>query len=408
MKPMGAFPPEFARQHGPLAIGGRSAADWVAQAGDTPLFVYDSAIVAARIARFRAAMPAIDLHYAIKANPHGDLLAAIAPLVDGLDVASAGELGTALGVKRASAISFAGPGKRDDELAAAIRAGATLNVESEGEAARGFAIGERLGIAPRMAVRVNPDIELRGSGMRMGGRASPFGVDAIRAAALVRAIVAAGADWRGFHIYAGSQALDAGAIIETQAATIVLAARLAEEAAVPPPLVNLGGGFGVPYFAGDVALDVERVGAALRAALDDRAAILRETRFAIELGRWLVAEAGVYLTRVIDVKQSQGETFVVVDGGLNHQLAASGNFGTVVRRNYPIAVATRMGHPAADTVSVVGPLCTPLDRLGDKVALPPVAVGDLVAIFLAGAYGASASPAAFLGHPPAREIVTPV
>jgi diaminopimelate decarboxylase len=408
MKPMGAFPPEFARQHGPLAIGGRSAADWVAQAGDTPLFVYDSAIVAARIARFRAAMPAIDLHYAIKANPHGDLLAAIAPLVDGLDVASAGELGTALGVKRASAISFAGPGKRDDELAAAIRAGATLNVESEGEAARCFAIGERLGIAPRMAVRVNPDIELRGSGMRMGGRASPFGVDAIRAAALVTAIVAAGADWRGFHIYAGSQALDAGAIIETQAATIALAARLAKEADVAPPLVNLGGGFGVPYFAGDVALDVERVGAALRAALDDRAAILRETRFAIELGRWLVAEAGVYLTRVIDVKQSQGETFVVVDGGLNHQLAASGNFGTVVRRNYPIAVATRMGHPAADTVSVVGPLCTPLDRLGDKVALPSVAVGDLVAIFLAGAYGASASPAAFLGHPPAREIVTPV
>ncbi len=408
MKPMGAFSPEFAQQHGPLVIGGRSAADWVAQAGDTPLFVYDSAIVAARIARFRAAMPAIDLHYAIKANPHGDLLAAIAPLVDGLDVASAGELATALDVKRASAISFAGPGKRDDELAAAIRAGATLNVESEGEAARGFAIGERLGIAPRMAVRVNPDIELRGSGMRMGGRASPFGVDAVRAAALVRAIVAAGADWRGFHIYAGSQALDAGAIIETQAATIALAARLAEEAAVAPPLVNLGGGFGVPYFAGDVALDVERVGAALRAALDDRAAILRETRFAIELGRWLVAEAGVYLTRVIDVKQSQGETFVVVDGGLNHQLAASGNFGTVVRRNYPIAVATRMGHPAADTVSVVGPLCTPLDRLGDKVALPPVAVGDLVAIFLAGAYGASASPAAFLGHPPAREIVTPV
>ncbi|MEG8013836.1 pyridoxal-dependent decarboxylase, exosortase A system-associated [Sphingomonas sp. 22R3R2A-7] len=408
MKPMGAFSPEFAQQHGPLVIGGRSAADWVAQAGDTPLFVYDSAIVAARIARFRAAMPAIDLHYAIKANPHGDLLAAIAPLVDGLDVASAGELATALDVKRASAISFAGPGKRDDELAAAIRAGATLNVESEGEAARGFAIGERLGIAPRMAVRVNPDIELRGSGMRMGGRASPFGVDAVRAAALVTAIVAAGADWRGFHIYAGSQALDAGAIIETQAATIALAARLAEEAAVAPPLVNLGGGFGVPYFAGDVALDVERVGEALRAALDDRAAILRETRFAIELGRWLVAEAGVYLTRVIDVKQSQGETFVVVDGGLNHQLAASGNFGTVVRRNYPIAVATRMGHPAADTVSVVGPLCTPLDRLGDKVALPPVAVGDLVAIFLAGAYGASASPAAFLGHPPAREIVTPV
>ena len=406
MKPMGALPPEFVAQSGALVIGGRPADGWAAQAGDTPLFVYDMPIVAARIARFRAAMPAIDLHYAIKANPHADLLNAVAPLVDGLDVASAGELTTALTVKPAVSISFAGPGKRDDELAAAITAGATLNVESEGEAARAFAIGRRLGVIPRMAVRVNPDIELRGSGMRMGGRASPFGVDAVRAAALVKAIVAAGADWRGFHIYAGSQALDPAAIIETQAATIALAARLAEEAGVAPPFVNLGGGFGVPYFAGDVALDVERVGAALGESLAFRPSILGETRFGIELGRWLVAESGVYLTRVVDIKQSQGETFVVVDGGLNHQLAASGNFGTVVRRNYPIAVAGRMSEDATDTVSVVGPLCTPLDRLGDKVALPPVHVGDLIAIFMAGAYGATASPAAFLGHPPASEIVT--
>ncbi len=406
MKPMGALPREFVAQSGALTIGGRPADGWAVEAGDTPLFVYDMEIVAARIARFRAAMPAIDLHYAIKANPHAELLTAIAPLVDGLDVASSGELAKAMIVKPAASISFAGPGKRDDELVAAIAAGATLNVESEGEATRAFAIGERLGHTPRMAVRVNPDIELRGSGMRMGGRASPFGVDAVRAAALVTAIVAAGADWRGFHIYAGSQALDPAAIIETQAATIALAARLSEDAGVAPPLVNLGGGFGVPYFAGDATLDVERVGDALAEALASRPAILAKTRFAIELGRWLVAEAGVYLTRVIDIKESQGETFVIVDGGLNHQLAASGNFGTVVRRNYPIAVAARMSGNATDTVSVVGPLCTPLDRLGDKVALPPVEVGDLIAIFMAGAYGASASPSAFLGHPPAIEIVT--
>ena len=405
MKPMGMLPPEFAGQTGLLSIGGRSAEALVGEAGDTPLFVYDMNAVAARIARFRAAMPAVDLHYAIKANPLPALLAAIAPLVDGLDVASAGELAKALVVKPAHAISFAGPGKRDDALAAAIRAGATLNVESEGEAERAFAIGGTLGVAPRLAVRVNPDVELRGSGMKMGGRASPFGVDAVRAAALVRRIVEAGADWRGFHIYAGSQALDAQAIVDTQAATLALAARLAEEAGAVPPLVNLGGGFGVPYFAGDVPLDVERVGAALAEALDARAPVLADTRFAIELGRWLVAEAGVYLTRVVDVKQSQGETFVVVDGGLNHQLAASGNFGTVVRRNYPLAVASRMGEATSGEVSVVGPLCTPLDRLGDRIALPPVAVGDLIAIFLAGAYGASASPTAFLGHPAASELV---
>ncbi|HEX8418926.1 MAG TPA: pyridoxal-dependent decarboxylase, exosortase A system-associated, partial [Sphingomonas sp.] len=316
MKPMGALPPEFADQRGMLTIAGRSAEDWAADAGDTPFFVYDAAIVTARVARFRSAFPGIDLHYAIKANPLPALLAAIAPLVDGLDIASAGELHRAIAVKPTAAISFAGPGKRDDELTVAIGSGVTLNVESEGEAGRAIAIGERLAIRPRLAVRVNPDIELRGSGMRMGGRPSPFGVDAVRAAALVRTIVASGADWRGFHIYAGSQALDARAIAETQAATIALAARLAEEAGISPPLVNLGGGFGVSYFAGDKSLAVEDVGDGLRIALDARPAVLRDTRFAIELGRWLVAEAGVYLTRIVDRKESGGELFLVVDGGL--------------------------------------------------------------------------------------------
>jgi diaminopimelate decarboxylase len=402
-KPMGPIPPEFAAQIGLLTIAGRSAAEW---AGTTPAFVYDTAIVAARIAQFRTAMPGIDLHYAIKANPHPGLLARIAPLVDGLDVASAGELATALVAKPAAAISFAGPGKRDDELAAAIAAGATLNLESEGEAARALAIADRIGQRPRLAVRVNPDVELRGSGMKMGGRASPFGIDAVRVPALVRHLIAAGADWRGFHLYAGSQALDAAAIAETQGATLALAARLADAAGGAPPLVNLGGGFGVPYFAGDRALDVEAVGERLAAALAARPAVLRDSRFAIELGRWLVAEAGIYLARVIDRKDSGGETFLILDGGLHHQLAASGNFGTVVRRNYPLAVAHRMGATETETVNVVGPLCTPLDRLGDRVALPRAEPGDLVAVFLAGAYGATASPSTFLGHPPAVEIVT--
>lgn len=405
MKPMGPIPPAFAEQQGMLTIAGRGAEAWVAEAGDTPLFVYDAAMVVDRVARFRAAFPGIDLHYAIKANPLPALLAEIAPMMDGLDVASAGELARALTVKPASAISFAGPGKRDDELAAAIVAGATLNVESAGEAERALGIGERLGEAPRLAVRVNPDVELRGSGMKMGGRPSPFGVDADAAAALVRRIVAGNADWRGFHIFAGSQALDAGAIIETQAATLALAARLAEEAGQVPPLVNLGGGFGVPYFAGDRPVDVAAIGAALTEAIAASPLTAAGSRYAIELGRWLVAEAGVYLTRVVDRKVSRGETFLVVDGGLNHQLAASGNFGTVVRRNYPLAVAARMGEAPEETVSVVGPLCTPLDRLGDQVALPAARVGDLVAVFLAGAYGATASPAAFLGHPPAAEVV---
>lgn len=404
MKPMGPVPPEFAGE-GPLSIGGRAAEQWAAE-GDTPLFVYDLNVVRARAAALRAHMPAgLDVHFAIKANPMPALVAAVAPLFDGLDVASAGELAVALDAKPAAAISFAGPGKRDSELEAAIRAGATINLESSGECDRALAIGDRLGVAPRLAVRVNPDFELRGSGMKMGGRASPFGIEVEDAVGVVAKLRAGGADWRGFHIFAGSQALDSAAIIEMQAATLQLAARLSEQVGARPPLVNLGGGFGIPYFAGDIAIDLPAIGAALGRELDRRADILSDAKFAIELGRFIVGECGVYLTRVIERKVSRGETFLVVDGGLHHQLAASGNFGTVVKRNYPVAVATAKADAPTETVSVVGCLCTPLDRLADRVTLPVAGPGDLIAVFLAGAYGRSASPTAFLGHPMPAELL---
>lgn len=408
MKPMGPIPAWFAGEEGMLLVGGCGAASLVDEAGDTPLFAYDMAIIEAQVRRFRAAMPAtLHLHYAIKANPYAPLLARMTDQVDGFDIASGGELAMALAAGMdPDRISFAGPGKRDDELTAAIFAGVTINLESEGEGRRALAMADKVGKAPRLAVRVNPDFDLKGSGMRMGGGAKPFGVDADRAAALARTMIDGGADWRGWHIFAGSQNLDAMAIIETQAATLALAARLSDAVGATPPLVNLGGGFGLAYFPGDVPLDIRPIGVALDSALDTLPDILKPTHFAIELGRWLVGECGVYLTRVVDVKVSQGETFVVVDGGLHHQLAASGNFGTVIRRNYPIAVANRFGaDPADDPVTVVGCLCTPIDRLGDKVALPPVQEGDLIAIFLAGAYGASASPTAFLGHPSPRELL---
>ena len=401
-KPAGPIPPGFAADRdGMLRIGGRRADDLVAEAGGTPLFVYDLGAVDARIARFRAAFPGIDLHYAMKANPYMPLLRHVGSRVDGLDLASGGELRRALeaGIDP-ERMSFAGPGKRDEELAAAIGAGVTVNLESEGEAERALAVAS----GARLAVRVNPPFEIKGSGMRMGGGARPFGIDADRVPALVRRLLAAGAEWRGFHIFAGSQALDAAALIEAQAATVALAARLAEEVGAPPPLVNLGGGFGIPYFHGEAALAVEAVAAALAETLAKRPPILAETRFAIELGRWLVGEAGVYLTRILDRKTSHDKTFLVVDGGMHHQLAASGNFGQVVRRNYPVAIASRFAAAPEEEASIVGCLCTPLDRLADDVAMPRAEVGDLVAVFLAGAYGLSASPQAFLAQAPAREI----
>jgi diaminopimelate decarboxylase len=223
--------------------------------------------------------------------------------------------------------------------------------------------------------------------------------------ALVRRVLEAGADWQGFHIFAGSQALSAGALIEAQRATLELAGELADAAGADLPKLNLGGGFGIPYVHGDQPLDVEAVGAALRQAIAARGPRLRSTRFAIELGRWLVGECGVYLTRIVDRKVSHGRTFLITDGGMQHQLAASGNFGQVIRRNYPVAVAHAFGAEPAEAVSVVGCLCTPLDILADDVMLPRADVGDLVAMFLAGAYGLTASPQAFLSQLPATEMV---
>jgi diaminopimelate decarboxylase len=406
-KPLGPIPEGFATIDGELAIAGFRASELVARAGDTPLFVYSGTTVRAQVALLRAAMPErLALHYAVKANPFAPLLEAMVGLVDGFDIASGGELtiARAAGIDP-ERISFAGPGKRDRELEGAITAGVTLNLESEGEADRALAIAMRLGITPRLAIRVNPEFDLKGSGMKMGGGAKPFGLDAARVPALARRIVASGAEWRGFHIFAGSQALDATAIADTQAQTLALAVRLAREAGVALPHCNLGGGFGIPYFHGDRPLDIVRIGEALAERFAELPEECADTRFCIELGRYLVGEAGVYLTRIVERKDSHGEIFLITDGGLHHQLAASGNFGTVVRRNYPVAIASRFSAPAEEAASVVGCLCTPLDRLADKAAFPRAEVGDLVAVFCAGAYGASASPSAFLGQGPALEML---
>ncbi|WP_296716338.1 pyridoxal-dependent decarboxylase, exosortase A system-associated [Erythrobacter sp.] len=407
MKPVGPIPAGYETIDGELAIGGMRASELVAEAGRTPLFVYSRAHLDARVAQLRAALPErVGINYAVKANPHPAVIGHMAPLVDGFDIASSGELALCaqVGIDPVR-ISFAGPGKRDDELEAAIAVGVTLNCESEGEGRRALAIGQRIGKAPRIAIRVNPSFELKGSGMKMGGGAKPFGVDADKVPALARTLIGEGAEWRGMHIFTGSQALSADAIIEAQGNVLELAANLADEIGHGCPKLNMGGGFGIPYFPGDVPLDLARIGAALAERVETLPPVLEASELCLELGRYLVGEAGVYLTRIIDRKESHGTTYLVTDGGLHHQLAASGNFGTVVRRNYPSAIASRYAAEATEEVNIVGCLCTPLDRLADAALMPAAQVGDLVAVFCAGAYGASASPSAFLGHGPAAEIL---
>ena len=407
MKPLGPIPPGFALIDGQLAIGGRTARALVAEAGRTPLFVYSAALIRRRIGELLAALPnRIAVHYAVKANPYTPILQLMSDLVDGFDIASAGELALAQGAGiAADRISFAGPGKRTAELEAAIGAGVTINLESEAEAVRALQAAHRLGQVPRLAIRVNPTFDLKGSGMKMGGGAKPFGVDADRVPAMARQVIASGAEWRGFQIFAGSQALSAAAIIDSQVKALALAAQLAEATGVPLPYCNLGGGLGIPYFPGDKPVDLAAIGAALGEALQNLPPLLENTQFCLEMGRYLVGEAGVYLTEIVERKVSHGEVFLVTDGGLHHQLAASGNFGTVIRRNYPVAIATRFDAPTEEEASVVGCLCTPLDRLADKAGFPRAEAGDLVAVFCAGAYGATASPAQFLGHGPAAEML---
>jgi diaminopimelate decarboxylase len=327
--------------------------------------------------------------------------------VDGFDVASAGEmavvLDTPMPVER---VSFAGPGKTPAELTRAVAAGVTVNVESETEAVRVADAGNRLGVRPRVAIRVNPDFQIKGSGMRLGGGPQQFGVDAERVPVLLRRLAAMELDVVGFHVFAGSQNLHADILAEAQRKTAELVVRLAGAAPQPVRYVNLGGGFGIPYFERDQALDLASIRDSLAAVLAEQLRpALPGARIVVELGRYLVGEAGVYITRIIDRKQSRGRTFLVVDGGLHHQLAASGNFGQVIRKNYPIAIANRMEAPRTEIVSVVGCLCTPLDLLAHEVPLPRAQVDDLVAIFQAGAYGMTASPTSFLSHPAPPEML---
>jgi diaminopimelate decarboxylase len=407
MKPVGPIPAGYEALGGELAIGGKRASELVAEVGRTPVFVYSRALLDARVAELRTALPSrVGVNYAVKANPHPDVIAHMAGQVDGFDIASSGELRLCQSVGiDPRRISFAGPGKRDDELEAAIGAGVTLNCESEGEGLRALAIGQRLGIAPRIAIRVNPSFVMTGSGMKMGGGAKQFGVDAEKVPMLAKRLIAEGAEWRGLHIFTGSQTLSADAIIEAQANVLALAAELTDAIGHGCPKLNMGGGLGIPYFPGDNPVDLPKVGAALAERVASLPPVLADTELCMELGRYLVGEAGVYLCRIIDRKESHGTTFLVTDGGLHHQLAASGNFGTVVRRNYPSAIATHYGEEPTEEVNIVGCLCTPLDRLADNAMMPRAEVGDLVAVFCAGAYGASASPAAFLGHGPAAELL---
>lgn len=398
----------FGTVDGELRVGGMGLSRLAARVGSTPFFAYDRSLLDRRVAQLREALPAaVELSFAMKANPMPAVVQHLARRVDRIDVASGLELRVALDTTiAAEKVSFAGPGKTPDEIRQAVAAGIIVEIESQTELSRVVASGEELGLVPTVAVRVNPDFAVKGSGMRMGGGPQQFGVDAEQVPDLLRGISATGVDVIGFHVFAGSQNLNAEIIAEAQRRTVELVDSFADLLPAPVRYLNIGGGFGIPYVDRDRPLNLDAVSESLHALVAGPISQrLPEATPVIELGRYLVGECGVYVTRVLDRKQSRGRVYVIVDGGMHHQLAASGNFGQAIRRNYPLIVGNRVEHRSGEAVSVVGCLCTPLDLLGDQVELPAVEIGDLIVIFQAGAYGLTASPTAFLGHPAPAEVL---
>jgi diaminopimelate decarboxylase len=390
-----------------LHLSGQPLTLLARRAGRTPFYAYDRAAMTARVQHLRHHLPrGISLHYAMKANPMPALVAFMARHVDGLDVASAGELRTALDAGMNPAhISFAGPGKTEAELEQAVAAGILINVESFREIRLLDPISRRLGRTARVAVRVNPDFELKASGMKMGGGPKQFGIDAELVPQALTEIGRRNLSFEGFHIFSGSQNLRHDAICEAQNKALALAERLAADAPAPVKVLNVGGGFGIPYFKGERSLDIAPIGENLQKVVERAKESLPNAELVVELGRYLVGEAGLYVCRVLDRKVSRGEVFLVTDGGLHHHLAASGNFGQVIRKNYPVVIGNRVFGGTRETASIVGPLCTPLDLLADRMELAQAQEGDLVAVFQSGAYGFSASPHHFLSHPAPLELL---
>jgi diaminopimelate decarboxylase len=391
-------------------IIGRVPVRVLAETYGTPLFVYDRAVIDAQLDALRAALPSrFTVYFSIKANPNRAVVEHFLTRGCGLEIASAGEFLTALDAGcDATNILFAGPGKTEAELDLVLSHGiGEIHIESVVEARRVGNIARRLGVRAPVAIRVNPTIGAEGGAMRMGGRPAPFGIDEELLDAAISTVSADSTlEFRGIHVFAGTQILDAEVLLNQYRHGIEIAQHAARQVGRPLPTVDLGGGLGIPYFAHEQELNLElvREGVATLWSEIEGDPAFSGSHFIVEPGRFLTAEAGVYIARVSDVKVSRGKKFVVVNGGMNHHLAASGNLGQTIKRNYPVALLNKLNAPNAEVVDVVGPLCTPLDTLARNVKLPTAEVGDLFGIFQSGAYARSASPLGFLSHPAPPEV----
>lgn len=408
---------DFSAVNNELTVGGISLSHIEKLLGQTPFYAYDKQLISNKVTYLKGKLPNnVSLHYAIKANPYPSLVQLMSSLVNGFDVASKNEMLLAIqSGMHANNISFAGPGKTISDITAAIIAGVTLHVESVNELNLVQQTAKQLGLIADIAFRINPEFELKSSGMKMSGGSKPFGIDEELLPEILNRFPLIHLNLRGFHIFAGSQNLNSDAIINAQQQSLTLAKKLLNllNTEIKIDYINIGGGLGIPYFKNEQVLDINPIFDSLTERLVKEQAYFNDIEVIIELGRYLVAEAGIYVTKVIDKKVSRGTTYLVCDGGLHHHLANSGNFGQIIRKNYPVAIGNKLPlvttenslENATEEVCIVGPLCTPLDILADKIALPTASINDYVVIFQSGAYGASASPKDFLSQPQLSEIL---
>lgn len=400
----------FSAVDGVLRIGGCPVGELARQFG-TPLFIYDGGVMRRTYRRLAAALAGFaDIHYSIKANPAPAVVSLFLSEGAGIEIASLGEYRRARAAGAAPGrILFAGPGKRAAELEEVIAGGiGEIHLESHEEIERVCRIGSRLGKPVPVAMRVNPVAAAQGGAMRMGGKPTPFGFDEEEMEPALRIIAASRhLDLIGVHVYSGTQILDSSVLLAQWQHGIDVAARAADVAGRPFRTIDLGGGLGIPYFEGEAPLDLEQLSAGLPALVHQRnsSPLLRDARIVVEPGRYLAGSAGIYVASVNAVKASRGVRFVVTDGGMHHHLAASGNLGQILKKDYPVLAPERLLEGAGPPAVVVGPLCTPLDVLARKAALPELAAGDLVGVMQSGAYGLTASPHGFLSHPLAAEII---
>jgi len=403
----------FGRNAGELCIGGHPVTRLAAQFG-TPLFIYDAAVLHRKWKILRETLPyEFKIFYSVKANPNQSILRVFLNLGCGLEVASGGEFYRAV---QAGAlpdnILFAGPGKTESELELVLKHGiGEIHLESSIEARRVIAICRRLGVTAKVSVRINPKVEVQGGAMRMGGKPAPFGIDEEQVDLLVDELEQDPCiDFRGIHLFTGTQILDDRVLLAQYRRAVEIARRIARRLGRPLRTVDLGGGLGIPYFPHEQPLNMESVRDHLAGLMEEirHDPLFAGTQFVVEPGRYLVGEAGIYVSRITDIKVSRGKKFFILDGGMHHHLAASGNLGQVIKRNFPIAVLSKLDQERVDVADLVGPLCTPLDTIARELPVPSAEVGDLIGIFQSGAYARWASPLGFLSHPTPPEVLVSI